>query len=240
MNGQRDRFDGAPTSITSADDRGSVAAPEAGASDATGAAAVGAAQIRARVVTPLQVSAGVFAHTEIVTFHGLDDQREHLAVIFGDALSERPLVRVHSECLTGDVLGSARCDCGPQLTEALTVLHARGGLLLYLRQEGRGIGLYNKIDAYTLQDAGLDTFEANRALNFGDDQRTYAVAAQMLRALGLTEVDVLTNNPEKINQLRKAGIVVHRQRLTGVHLTEANRNYLTAKVNHAGHSISVD
>jgi GTP cyclohydrolase II len=192
------------------------------------------------VQVPLQISPGVSTISEVITFDGLDDGREHLMVVFGDALSQpRPLVRLHSECLTGDVLGSARCDCGSQLREAIMILHAKGGLLLYLRQEGRGIGLYNKIDAYVLQDGGMDTYEANRALSFGDDQRTYIVAAQMLLALGLRDVDVLSNNPEKIRQLQEAGVRVHQQRLTGVHLTEANRRYLAAKAEHAGHAIRI-
>jgi GTP cyclohydrolase II len=197
-------------------------------------------RVRARVQVPLQISPGVFTISEVITFDGLDDGREHLMVVFGSALSQpRPLVRLHSECLTGDVLGSARCDCGSQLREAIMLMHAKGGLLLYLRQEGRGIGLYNKIDAYVLQDGGMDTYEANRALNFGDDQRSYLVAAQMLLALGLRDVDVLSNNPEKIKELREAGVRVHQQRLTDAHLTEANRRYLAAKVKHAGHAIRI-
>ncbi|WP_329376725.1 GTP cyclohydrolase II [Streptomyces sp. NBC_01351] len=190
---------------------------------------------------PLEVAGGEFALTEIITFDGLDDGREHLVVVFGDALDQPvPIVRLHSECLTGDVLGSSRCDCGPQLQEAIALMCERGGILLYLRQEGRDIGLYNKLDAYALQDTGMDTFEANRALNFLDDQRTYSSAAQMLVALGLKEVEILSNNPEKIRQLRESGVVVHSQRLTGVHVTDSNRKYLKAKVVHAGHSIDID
>jgi GTP cyclohydrolase II len=199
------------------------------------------ADVRARITVPLQVSDGVFVPADVVTFHGLADRREHLAVVFGDALTQgRPLVRLHSECLTGDVLGSARCDCGPQLREAIGLMRTKGGVLLYLRQEGRGIGLYNKIDAYLLQDAGLDTFEANRSLHFSDDQRSYEVAAQMLFALGLCEVDVLTNNLDKVDQLRSRGVRVHRQRLTGVHLTDANRAYLRAKSSLAGHTLTIE
>ncbi|MEN3358132.1 MAG: cyclohydrolase [Mycobacteriales bacterium] len=199
------------------------------------------AGVRARITVPLQVSDGVFVPADVITFHGLADRREHLAVVFGDALTQgRPLVRLHSECLTGDVLGSARCDCGPQLREAIGLMRTKGGVLLYLRQEGRGIGLYNKIDAYLLQDAGLDTFEANRSLHFADDQRSYEVAAQMLFALGLSEVDVLTNNLDKVDQLRSRGVRVHRQRLTGVHLTDANRAYLRAKSSLAGHTLTVE
>ena len=111
-------------------------------------------------------------------------------------------MRLHSECLTGDVLGSQRCDCGPQLREALERLTAVGGYLLYLRQEGRGIGLYNKLDAYGLQDTGLDTYQANVALGHGPDERDYAVAAQMLLALGIDELSLLSNNPDKAAQLQ--------------------------------------
>ncbi|GAQ51124.1 GTP cyclohydrolase-2 [Streptomyces acidiscabies] len=201
----------------------------------------GTPRIRTRVSVPLEVAGGEFAATEVITFEGLDDGREHLVVVFGDALEQPvPIVRLHSECLTGDVLGSTRCDCGPQLREAMTLMHRRGGILLYLRQEGRDIGLYNKLDAYALQDTGMDTFEANRALNFLDDQRTYTSAAQMLVTLGLKEVEILSNNPEKIRQLRENGVLVQGQRLTGVHVTDSNREYLKAKVVHAGHSIDID
>lgn len=147
-----------------------------------------------------------------------------------------PLVRLHSECLTGDLLGSARCDCGPQLDEALALLSRRGGALLYLRQEGRGIGLANKLDAYLLQDAGADTFEANRLLGRDDDERDYATAAAMLHALGLTRVLLLTNNPDKERQLRAHGIDVVRSVPTGVHRTPANSAYLEAKAR-SGHRL---
>ncbi|WP_411126498.1 GTP cyclohydrolase II [Streptomyces sp. x-19] len=198
-------------------------------------------RVRTRVRIPLKISDGKLAPSEIITFDGLDDGREHLMVVFGDALTQPvPLVRLHSECLTGDVLGSTRCDCGPQLREAMALMHDKGGLLLYLRQEGRDIGLYNKIDAYALQDTGMDTFEANRALNFLDDQRTYSSAAQMLVTMGLKEIEILSNNPEKIRQLEAGGITVHSQRRTAVHLTDANRKYLQAKVMYAGHSIEID
>ena len=116
-----------------------------------------------------------------------------------------PLVRLHSECLTGDVFGSQRCDCGPQLREAIERITERGGYVLYLRQEGRGIGLYAKLDAYALQDAGLDTYQANLALGHAEDERDYTPAAQMLLALGASRVALLTNNPDKVEQLRDLG-----------------------------------
>jgi GTP cyclohydrolase II len=198
-------------------------------------------RVRNRVKVPLHIGHERFSVSEIITFEGLDDGREHLMVVFGDALSQPvPMVRLHSECLTGDVLGSARCDCGPQLREAITLMGESGGLLLYLRQEGRDIGLYNKIDAYALQDAGMDTFEANRALNFQDDQRTYSSAAQMLAALEVTEIEILSNNPDKISQLQECGVIVHSQRRTAVHVNDANRKYLKAKAAYAGHSIIID
>ena len=150
-----------------------------------------------------------------------------------------PLVRLHSECLTGDVFGSERCDCGPQLREAVEQIAAAGGFLLYLRQEGRGIGLYAKLDAYALQDAGLDTYEANLALGHGEDEREYAAAAQMLGALGVTRVRLLSNNPDKAAQLTALGIDVTEQLPTGVHLSQANHRYLTAKRDHTGHTLDL-
>lgn len=199
------------------------------------------APVRTTVSVPLQVSPGEFVPSTMVTFDGLVDGLEHLAVTFGDALEQRrPLVRIHSECLTGDVFGSARCDCQAQLRESIAAMHAAGGILLYLRQEGRGIGLYNKMAAYLLQESGMDTFEANRALNFPDDLRDYTVAAQMLLGLGVREVELMSNNPGKIERLTQCGIVVGGQRRTAVHVTDANRNYLRAKATYGGHLFSVD
>jgi GTP cyclohydrolase II len=210
-------------------------------SDDTGDEPLPPVRIRTSVTIPLQLGPDRFEPAEVISFHGLADQGEHVAVVFGDAREQDvPLVRVHSECLTGDVLGSARCDCGPQLRESLDLLEKAGGVLLYLRQEGRGIGLYNKLEAYLLQDVGMDTFAANRALNFGDDLRDYRVAAQMLSALGIHQVDVLTNNPDKTARLRENGIVVRRSQPTGVYVTHANRRYLMAKIDHAGHEINVE
>src|SRR6266536_2852605 len=140
--------------------------------------------VRIRVTVPLRFPDGYATTAEVITFAGLVDGKEHLALRLGDPSGGTPLVRLHSECLTGDVFGSERCDCGPQLREAAERIAVAGGYLLYLRQEGRGIGLYTKLDAYALQDAGLDTYAANRALGHADDERDYTAAAQMLTTLG--------------------------------------------------------
>ncbi|HEX5879155.1 MAG TPA: GTP cyclohydrolase II [Actinomycetota bacterium] len=210
--------------------------------------AVVPATVRRQVRMPVRLAGGEVVEGSIITFDGLADGQEHVVVALGDRardplaprsrgpLDRAPLVRVHSECLTGDVLGSQRCDCGPQLAEAVDRLHEAGGYLVYLRQEGRGIGLYNKIDAYALQDRGLDTFEANEALGFGGDERRYDVAAQMLLGLGVDRVELLTNNPDKVAQLRAAGVGVDGWLPTGLHLSPANRRYLTAKA-YRGHRL---
>lgn len=187
------------------------------------------ATVRSRLEVPLRLADGFEVRGRVVTFDGLTDGGEHVAVGLGDP-ADVPLVRLHSECLTGDVLGSQRCDCGPQLHEAVRRIARTGGYLLYLRQEGRGIGLYNKLDAYVLQDSGLDTYEANLALGFGADERDYGVAAQMLLALRVPEVDLLTNNPDKVAQLERAGVRVVTRVPTAVHRSPANRRYLAAKV----------
>ncbi len=206
------------------------------------------ATIRTSVTVPLRFSDGFETTGEVLTFEGLVDGREHLAIALGDwrralARSEAggraPLVRPHSECLTGDVLGSQRCDCGPQLREAVERIAETGGFLLYLRQEGRGIGLYAKLDAYALQDAGLDTYEANVALGRGEDERDYEPAVQMLSALGVDRVRLLSNNPDKAAQLELLGIDVDECVRTGVHRTDANERYLAAKVDRTGHTIAL-
>ncbi|MFD8425649.1 GTP cyclohydrolase II [Streptomyces sp. NPDC059466] len=194
------------------------------------------ATVRTRVAVPLRFGDGYSVDAELVTFHGLADGREHLAVVLGE-VGANPLVRLHSECLTGDVFGSARCDCGPQLREAVERIAERGGVLLYLRQEGRGIGLYNKLDAYALQDQGLDTYAANAALGLPEDDRDYTAAAQMLRALGVGSLDLLSNNPDKAEQLRDLGIEVSHRVPTGVFTTDHNVRYLRAKVLQTQHTL---
>jgi len=186
------------------------------------------AAIRTQVPVHLQLPDGYATTALVSSFSGLVDGREHLAFRLGTP-TPVPLVRPHSECLTGDVFGSQRCDCGPQLREAVERIAAAGGYLLYLRQEGRGIGLYDKLDAYALQDTGLDTYEANLALGHAADERDYTVAAQMLRALGVSTLALLTNNPDKEAQLKRLGVVVAARVPTAVHVSETNACYLSAK-----------
>ena len=174
--------------------------------------------------------------TQIVAFRASDDGQEHVALLIGAFAGKPPLVRLHSECLTGDVFGSLKCDCGPQLKEALRIIGtAGGGVLLYLRQEGRGIGLANKLRAYALQDRGLDTVEANRRLGFADDERDYAHAAAMLRALGVHEVQLLTNNPAKVTGLEAAGIKVVERVPHHMPANPHNADYLATKRRKSGH-----
>jgi GTP cyclohydrolase II len=204
--------------------------------------------VRTRVSVPLQFPDGYATTAEVFTFGGLADGREHLLLALGDwqqALlrsdlgGDAPLVRPHSECLTGDVFGSQRCDCGPQLREAAERITDDGGFLLYLRQEGRGIGLYAKLDAYALQDAGLDTYEANLALGHGADERDYTAAAQMLHAIGADRVRLLSNNPDKAEQLAVHGVAVTAQLPTGVHLSTANARYLATKRDRTAHTLDL-
>src|SRR5689334_10710879 len=198
------------------------------------------AAVRTRVVVPLEFPDGYATSAEVFTFDGLADDKEHLALGLGDWRdATTPLVRPHSECLTGDVFGSERCDCGPQLREAAERITVAGGYLLYLRQEGRGIGLYAKLDAYALQDQGLDTYAANRALGHGDDERDYTAAAQMLSALNVRRIDLLTNNPDKPAQLRSLGVEVRDVVPTGVFRTAANVRYLQAKARVTRHTLPI-
>jgi GTP cyclohydrolase II len=192
------------------------------------------ASVRTEIRVPLRFGDGFACTARVITFHGLADGREHLALGLGGSVPT-PLVRLHSECLTGDVFSSQRCDCGPQLREAVERIAASGGYLLYLRQEGRGIGLYDKIDAYALQDGGLDTYQANRALGRAEDERDYTVAGQMLGALGVRRLRLLTNNPDKARQLTELGLDVVEQVPTGVHVSAANLDYLVAKARHGAH-----
>ena len=194
--------------------------------------------VRTRVTVPLRFADGYATTAEVVTFTGLADGKEHLALAFGTIIGT-PLVRLHSECLTGDVFGSERCDCGPQLREAAERITEAGGYLLYLRQEGRGIGLYAKLDAYALQDGGMDTYEANRALGHGDDERDYTAAAQMLADLDVSRIRLLTNNPDKSAQMRSLGIGVAEVVATEVHATAANVRYLRAKAELTHHTIAM-
>jgi GTP cyclohydrolase II len=200
------------------------------------------ATMRTQVTVPLRLLDGYTTTARLFSFNGLVDGREHVAFGLGDwtgALRRSaeegaaPLVRLHSECLTGDIFGSQRCDCGPQLREAIERITDKGGFLLYLRQEGRGIGLNSKLDAYALQDTGLDTYEANIALGHAEDERDYSAAAQMLDALGVTRLALLTNNPDKADQLDRLGITVASVVPTGVFLSPANAGYLAAKANRA-------
>jgi GTP cyclohydrolase II len=175
------------------------------------------------------------------SFHRLPDGKEHFLVELGPKTTGKvPLVRLHSECMTGDVFGSQKCDCGAQLREALFRINSEGGYLLYLRQEGRGIGLYSKLDAYQLQAEGLDTYDANRRLSFEDDLRDYASAASMLRAIDVTRIRLLSNNPDKAAQLTAYGITITEQVQTGTYVTAHNRRYLQAKALRTNHKINLD
>jgi len=174
----------------------------------------------------------------IVAFRPADGGTEHLAMIVGDpwACDPAPLVRLHSECFTGDLLGSLRCDCGPQLRGALARMQQEGaGVLLYLAQEGRGIGLVNKLRAYALQDQGADTLEANTRLGYGPDERNFLVAAAMLRELGLMRVRLLTNNPDKVDALAACGVEVVARLSHAFPANEHNLRYLATKAERFGH-----
>jgi len=173
---------------------------------------------------------------QAIVFRNVVDGREHLALVHGDVGAGRPaLVRLHSECLTGDVFGSSRCDCGEQLDESIRqILAAEAGVIIYLHQEGRGIGLGNKIKAYALQDQGLDTVEANLELGFKEDLRDYGIGAQILRDLGIGAVHLLTNNPHKIESLERYGVRVVREPLE-VTPHRGNIEYLRTKQEKLGH-----
>ncbi len=181
-----------------------------------------------------------FGHFRIITFKDLITGQEHVALVKGEVAGEEPvLVRVHSECLTGDAFGSLRCDCGDQLHKAMEMIEREGkGVLLYMRQEGRGIGLANKVCAYELQDRGLDTVEANRALGFPPDLRDYGIGAQILVELGVRKIKLLTNNPRKVIGLSGYGLEIVKHIPIEVEPNPHNWRYLKAKKEKLGHWLS--
>lgn len=196
-----------------------------------------------RVVGEARVPLEDAPDTRVIAFRAADGGIEHLAMLVGDpeavlAAGKAPLARLHSECFTGDLLGSLRCDCGPQLKGALRrMAEAGAGVLIYLAQEGRGIGLVNKLRAYTLQDQGLDTLDANRALGYGADERNFLVAATMLRALNVPRVRLLTNNPDKITGLAACGIEVAAREEHAFAGNGVNDGYLATKALRFGHML---
>jgi 3,4-dihydroxy 2-butanone 4-phosphate synthase/GTP cyclohydrolase II len=188
------------------------------------------------VQTPLPTQFGDF---NIVGYRSVTDGRHHIALVKGDVANRADvLVRVHSECLTGDTFRSLRCDCGQQLEASLAMIDAEGaGVLVYLAQEGRGIGLLNKLRAYSLQDDGLDTVDANLALGFPADLRDYGIGAQILADLGLSTIRLLTNNPKKIHGIHGFGLTVTEQVPIVMRPTEHNERYLRSKVHRLGHAL---
>jgi len=200
----------------------------------------GAAKVCVRIVGVAELPTR-FGTFRIAAFWNNRDAKEHVAVVHGDVLDREDVpTRLHSECLTGDALGSLRCDCRDQLEVALRALGAmERGCLLYLRQEGRGIGLINKVRAYALQDTGLDTVEANLALGFRDDERDYAIAAHMLASLEIRSVRLMTNNPSKIRQLTQYGLKVSGRIPHVIPSNPYNRFYLETKASRSGHFIDL-
>ena len=193
-------------------------------------------KIIARARVPLAVS----EDSEIVMFRAEIGVDEHFAVMIGTgANSDTPLVRLHSQCITGDILGSLKCDCGDQLQAAMHLMAENGGgILVYLAQEGRDIGLMNKMRAYALQDNGLDTVDANHVLGFNTDERLFLPAARILQALDVSKIQLITNNPDKISQLERYGIDVIERVPLALDANPHNRNYLKTKQNRTGHFIN--
>mgnify|MGYP000234313317 FL=1 len=197
------------------------------------------AEVRTRISLKVGISSNIPA--EMVSFNELNSDKEHVALVFAQADKNQkvPLVRIHSECLTGDVFHSSRCDCGEQLDEAIELMATEGGVILYLRQEGRGIGLYNKIDAYKLQSQGMNTYQANNHLGFGDDLRDFIEAGQMLEALNISTLKLMTNNPIKAKALTDYGLTIEKEVNTLTHVKDGNEDYLKAKVDNAGHKLNL-
>ncbi len=183
-----------------------------------------------------------FGKFRIRVFHDQTTNLDHVALTLGDMIGPDPvLVRIHSECLTGDAFGSLRCDCGPQLKSAMEMIHQAGwGCVVYLRQEGRGIGLREKIKAYHLQDEGVVTLDANIMLGHPADARDYRIAAEILKAINITAVSLLTNNPDKVEQMNNLGIEVVDQLPLIVGVGADNVEYLATKAQRMGHSIDID
>jgi GTP cyclohydrolase II len=191
-----------------------------------------------RIVSRARLPTRFAEQAEIVAFRSDEDSAEHVALLIGAPNSTPPLVRLHSECLTGDALGSLKCDCGPQLDAALAAIAESGwGILLYLRQEGRAIGLVNKLRAYALQDQGFDTVDANLRLGFADDERDFSVAAAMLDRLGQRRVRLLSNNPRKTAGLEAAGIAVVEQAPLRIPANPHSEAYLETKRRRSGHEL---
>src|SRR4051794_41422664 len=198
-----------------------------------------ASQVRTAVKVPLVLSNGETVPSEIVSFTGLSDGKEHFAVKLGNPDINSPLIRLHSECLTGDVFGSARCDCGPQLNEAMDRIVEEGrGVVVYLRgHEGRGIGLVAKLQAYQLQDGGRDTVDANLDLGLPADARHYGAATQILKDLGVTTVRLMTNNPDKVTSLVEYGVPVAERVALTPRPNDHNLAYLRTKRDRMGHDL---
>jgi GTP cyclohydrolase II len=180
----------------------------------------------------------VYGDYRILAFDSGREELPHLALSGSWSLDGPVNVRIHSECMTGDVFGSTRCDCGEQLAASLKYIEENGGILIYLRQEGRGIGLVNKLKAYNLQDEGMDTIRANHALGFHTDMRDFSLAVEILKFMGVEKINLLTNNPEKLDAFAKSGIeVVNRIPLT-IEPRPENRHYLLTKKQGLGHLLS--
>ncbi len=194
--------------------------------------------IHLAIATRARLPVSAVEQAEIIAFRSPDEPREHIALVVGQRDASPPVIRLHSECLTGDVLGSLKCDCGPQLHQALhQIADAKWGILLYLRQEGRGIGLVNKLRAYALQDQGFDTVDANVRLGFAVDARDFSVAARMLDLLNVGEVRLLTNNPAKVAGLEAAGISVAERLPIILPSNPHNERYLATKRDRTGHQL---